>query len=131
MKPSTTTQKIAVVTRCFWGFAGLLVLNILTFWVPFFLAIQRPSALDKIPGEVMEAGIIIVGILAVFFIYKLSRTVKRIDIWFRYLLFVLIPISAPVALLLLCNRTYSELSLLGHGISLIAPRTAAGLKWGV
>jgi hypothetical protein len=131
MKPTTITQKIALVTRCFWGFVGLLVLNILTFWVPLFVAIQHPPGQDKIASEVMEVGIMIVGILAVFFIYKLSRTVKRNDIWFRYLFFVLIPISAPVALLLLCNRTHTELSLLGHRTSLIAPRMAAGLTWGV
>ncbi len=125
VKPWTTGQKLSELTRCLRWFVGLFVLNILTFWGCLLLIDEHPSG-----GWVMLVGLATVGPLAIFCLYKLSRITGSRNILIYYSLFVLIPPTATVALILLCGRTLSESSRLGYRVTLFPPRITAGLGCG-
>ncbi|HUA38755.1 MAG TPA: hypothetical protein VMA35_10225 [Candidatus Sulfopaludibacter sp.] len=125
MRAYTTTEKISALTSCLKWFVGILILNILTFWVPFLWASANPAAANNFAAWIIVIGFVLMGALTIFFINRLSRVIKSSDVWL-YCLPVLIPFTAPVALLLLCRRIVVASSVIGHRIALVPPRVRAG-----
>jgi hypothetical protein len=124
----TTAEKISELTRCLKWFVGLLILNILTFWVPLIWSSSKPAG-ENFTTWIMLIGFVLVGAPAFYFINELSRAIKSNDGWFYYLLPVLFPLTAPVALLLLCQKTIVSSAVLGHRIELVPPRFRAALTF--
>jgi hypothetical protein len=125
-KPDTTLQKASKLRRCLWWFVVLFTLNILTFWIAIFLGDTYPSM-----GWVVGVGLATVGPLAIFTIYKIYKITNSSKGLILYSLFVLLPPTATVALILLCGRTLTEAARLGYRITLLTPRLRAGLFCGM
>lgn len=107
-------ERASVVTLCLWWFGGLIVLNILLFWVPFVMIGFSPAFETKFVDAVFTWGIPLVWALAIFPIYKLFKIVKYDDNLGRfgaialYTVLILIPFTTPLAFVLLFKKTLGE-----------------------
>jgi len=121
-----TGEQLAELTFCFRWFVGLFALNLLTWWGGLLLSSDWPGC------EIMIwIGLVTVAPLAVYFLYRLSRITKDKNILFIYLLFLLFPPTATIALILLCGRAMSAASALGRQITVFPRRLGAGLAFGI
>ena len=120
----TTSEKIPELTRCFRWFAGLCVLNILTFWVPFIWA--SSGGRNAVIEWGLVVGLAVTGVVIIYFIHRLSRFAESRAVWF-YLPFALVPFFSVVVLLLLAARSSAEVTRLGGYARLLPPRVSAGL----
>ena len=127
VKFNSIAQKASGVTLCLRGFTGLAVVNILTFWVPFFVMFASSTGETPWLDGIMIAGIATVSLAGIYFIYYLFRIIQAYDVWFGYPFFVLLPFTTIVALLLLCRRTYAEAGKTGHRPTIFPPPIGARL----
>src|ERR1700743_2222721 len=111
-KTYTAEEKELALARCFWWFFGLLILNIGTFWVPLVKSSSR-NANDNLIGWIMGAGLVTNCVLSIVFIYKFATLRGTMYVEILWILPALIPFTAPISFLLLCNSAFMELSRLG------------------
>jgi hypothetical protein len=135
-EPYTTAQKVLVMTQCLRWFLALALVSGLTFWIPFLREVSNPG-LETDMNAALEMGCwVVVDVLAIYWIYKLFRVTKYYNLWFGYLIFVLLPFSTAFALFFLAIKTLAAGKRLGVDLQLLPrrlvlpPRVSAGLLCG-